>query len=162
MAGLLAGQTFESRLVGDPSLSQTTDGSRHRAACGKWARTLSPKDRRKLRHSASAAEICAASNIKSPIASAQVKSAIFSPAFSPKEKRSSTEPSASRNHTERMLHYFLVRTTRSEKGAIMIFGDQVPESRDFHIPGDLSSAAYWLVSGGGPARWPFARARLSV
>ena len=33
-----------------------------------------------------------------------------------------------------------------EDGAITIFGDQMPESRDFNIPGDISSAAFWLVA----------------
>jgi 3-phosphoshikimate 1-carboxyvinyltransferase len=45
-----------------------------------------------------------------------------------------------------MLNYFLVRTVRDENDAISIFGDQVPESRDFRIPGDISSAAFWLVA----------------
>jgi 3-phosphoshikimate 1-carboxyvinyltransferase len=45
-----------------------------------------------------------------------------------------------------MLNYFLVRTVREENDTISIFGDQVPESRDFKIPGDISSAAFWLVA----------------
>ena len=44
-----------------------------------------------------------------------------------------------------MLNYFLVRTVK-EDGAMTIFGDQMPESRDFNIPGDISSAAFWLVA----------------
>src|SRR5213076_2237318 len=44
------------------------------------------------------------------------------------------------------LRYFFVRTTRDENGSIAIFGDQIPESRDFRIPGDLSSATYWLTA----------------
>jgi 3-phosphoshikimate 1-carboxyvinyltransferase len=58
------------------------------------------------------------------------------------------EPAVSRNHTELMLNYFLVRTVREEDGSTSIFGDQVPESRDFLIPGDISSAAFWLVAAG--------------
>src|SRR5438067_2021474 len=56
------------------------------------------------------------------------------------------EETQTRDHTERMLRYFFVRTTRDENGTIAIFGDQVPESRDFRIPGDLSSATYWLTA----------------
>src|SRR6266480_5242564 len=44
-----------------------------------------------------------------------------------------------------MFNYFLIRTAKTED-AISVFGDQVPESRDFSIPGDLSSAAFWLVA----------------
>ena len=56
------------------------------------------------------------------------------------------EPSASRNHTELLFNYFLIRTVKEEDGGITVFGDQVPESRDFTIPGDISSAAFWLVA----------------
>jgi 3-phosphoshikimate 1-carboxyvinyltransferase len=44
-----------------------------------------------------------------------------------------------------MFNYFLVRTQKDDDG-ISIFGDQVPESRDFLIPGDISAAAFWLVA----------------
>src|SRR5204862_3176505 len=63
-----------------------------------------------------------------------------------KGKTTVREPSMSRNHTELMLNYYLVRTVRDEDGAISIFGDQTPESRDFSVPGDISSAAFWLVA----------------
>jgi 3-phosphoshikimate 1-carboxyvinyltransferase len=45
-----------------------------------------------------------------------------------------------------MLNYFLVRAVKEEDGGVTIFGDQTPESRDFSIPGDISSAAFWLVA----------------
>src|SRR4030095_3699642 len=63
-----------------------------------------------------------------------------------KGKTAIVEETQTRDHTERMLRYFFVRTTRDENGTIAIFGDQVPESRDFRIPGDLSSATYWLTA----------------
>jgi 3-phosphoshikimate 1-carboxyvinyltransferase len=44
-----------------------------------------------------------------------------------------------------MLKYFLVRTIR-EGNAISTYGGQIPESRDFEVPGDISSAAFWLVA----------------
>ncbi len=55
------------------------------------------------------------------------------------------EPVPTRNHTELMLNYFLVRSHKDEEG-VSVFGDHVPESRDFSIPGDISSAAFWLVA----------------
>jgi 3-phosphoshikimate 1-carboxyvinyltransferase len=79
------------------------------------------------------------------IPSAQVKSALLLAGLFAKGKTTVREPFASRNHTELMLNYFLVRTVREEDDAISIFSDQVPESRDFRIPGDISSAAFWLV-----------------
>jgi 3-phosphoshikimate 1-carboxyvinyltransferase len=80
------------------------------------------------------------------IASAQVKSALLLAGLFAKGKTTVKEPLLSRNHTELMLNYFLVRTVREQDDAISIFGDQVPESRDFKIPGDVSSAAFWLVA----------------
>ncbi len=84
----------------------------------------------------------------SPVASAQVKSALLLAGLFAKGKTTVSEPSLSRNHTELMLNYFLVRTAKEEDGGISVFGDQIPESRDFEIPGDMSSAAFWLVAAG--------------
>jgi 3-phosphoshikimate 1-carboxyvinyltransferase len=80
-----------------------------------------------------------------PVASAQVKSAILLAGMYAKGKTTVTEPTQSRDHTERMLSYFLV-STQKEDLSISIFGDQTPESRNFFIPGDISSAAFWLVA----------------
>jgi 3-phosphoshikimate 1-carboxyvinyltransferase len=44
-----------------------------------------------------------------------------------------------------MLNYLLVKTVREGK-SISIWGGQTPESRDLSIPGDLSSAAFWIVA----------------
>src|SRR6184192_2955076 len=53
---------------------------------------------------------------------------------------------------EKMLNYFLVRTATEEAGSVTVFGEQVPESRDFAIPGDISSAAFWLVAAAAQRR----------
>jgi 3-phosphoshikimate 1-carboxyvinyltransferase len=82
------------------------------------------------------------------VASAQVKSALLLAGLFAKGKTTVHEPSMSRNHTELMLNYFLVRTVREDDESTSIFGDQVPESRDFLVPGDISSAAFWLVAAG--------------
>ena len=82
------------------------------------------------------------------MASAQIKSALLLAGLFAKGKTTVHEPAVSRNHTELMLNYFLVRTVREEDGSTSIFGAQVPESRDFLIPGDISSAAFWLVAAG--------------
>ena len=79
------------------------------------------------------------------MASAQVKSAILLARFFAKGKTTVDEPAHTRNHTELMFNYFLVRTATNEH-SVSVFGDQMPESRDFTIPGDISSAAFWLVA----------------
>ncbi len=80
-----------------------------------------------------------------PVASAQLKSALLFAGLFAKGKTTVHEPVPTRNHTELMLNYFLVRTHNDEEG-VSVFGDHVPESRDFSIPGDISSAAFWLVA----------------
>src|SRR6266403_806507 len=84
-----------------------------------------------------------------PVASAQVKSAILLAALGAPGKTTVIEPIASRDHTERILNYFLIETKRETppRGrAISIDGEQVAESRDFFVPGDFSSAAFWMVA----------------
>lgn len=144
LCGLLAGQPFDSRLVGASTLSRrpmdrVTVPLRQ---MGALITAEGPNESPPLR--------ITGANLKgteyhSPIASAQVKSAVLLAGLFAKGKTTVTEPSPSRNHTELMLNYFLVRTAKEEDG-VTVFGDQVPESRDFTIPGDISSAAFWLVA----------------
>jgi len=87
----------------------------------------------------------------SPVASAQVKSAILFAGMFAKGRTSVTEPYQSRNHTERMLEYFLIRPQKSDL-TVSLHGGQTPESRDFQVPGDISSAAFWLVAAAAQPR----------
>jgi len=145
LAGLLAGQTFESRLVGDAALSRRPM-DRIIAPLRKMGADIvaeGPEQTPPIRiHGGSLRGI----KYKSPIASAQVKSAVLLAGLFAKGKTTVNEPSASRSHTELMLNYFLVRTAKADDGSVSVFGDQVPESRDFAIPGDISSASFWLVA----------------
>src|SRR5213078_3097918 len=144
-AGLLAGQNFDSRLVGGATL-----------ASRPMDRVIVPLRKMGAHIIAEGPNETAPVKIHGvklrgarhelPIASAQVKSALLLAGLFAKGKTTVREPLVSRNHTELMLNYFLVRTSREENGAINIFGDQVPESRDFTIPGDISSASFWLVA----------------
>ncbi len=145
LAGLLAGQTFESRLVGDASLSRRPM-DRIVTPLRKMGANIvaeGPEHTPPLRiHGGSLHGI----HYNSPIASSQVKSAILLAGLFAKGKTTVDEPSASRNHTELIFNYFLVRTAKSPHGGVSVFGDQMPESRDFTIPGDMSSAAFWLTA----------------
>jgi 3-phosphoshikimate 1-carboxyvinyltransferase len=80
-----------------------------------------------------------------PVASAQLKGCLLLAGLFAKGKTTIEESLPTRNHTELMLNYFLVRTHKDDEG-VSVFGDHVPESRDFSIPGDISSAAFWLVA----------------
>jgi 3-phosphoshikimate 1-carboxyvinyltransferase len=147
LAGLLAGQPFETRLVGDASLSRRP-----------MDRVIAPLALMGANIVGEGPNQSAPLHIKGaplkgieyavPIASAQVKGALLLAGLYAKGKTTVAEPAVSRNHTELMLNYFLVRTVKEEDGGVTIFGDQTPESRDFLIPGDISSAAFWLVAAG--------------
>jgi len=144
LAGLLAGQSFKSRLVGDGSLSK-----RPMDRIIDPLRLMGARIKADGEHETAPLQIEGAPlhGIKYalPVASAQLKSALLFAGLFAKGKTTVLEPVPTRNHTELMLNYFLVRTHQDEDG-VSVFGDHVPESRDFSIPGDISSAAFWLVA----------------
>ena len=81
----------------------------------------------------------------SPIASAQVKSAVLLAGLYAEGTTTVTEPMKSRDHTERMLRYM---GAELEVGgfSVSLTGGQKLLARDFTVPGDLSSAAFLMVA----------------
>jgi 3-phosphoshikimate 1-carboxyvinyltransferase len=145
LAGILAGQPFSSRLVGDGSLSRRPMGR-----IIEPLRLMGAKIEAEGEHETAPLRITGAPlrgiKYSLPVASAQLKSALLFAGLFAKGKTTVVEPVPTRNHTELMLNYFLVRTQKDDRGGVSVFGDHVPESRDFSIPGDISSAAFWLVA----------------
>jgi 3-phosphoshikimate 1-carboxyvinyltransferase len=82
----------------------------------------------------------------SPVASAQVKSAILLAGLRAEGVTAVTEPHISRDHTERMLEAFGVTVTRVGK-TVKLAGGQKLTATDVQVPGDVSSAAFFLVAG---------------
>lgn len=78
------------------------------------------------------------------ISSAQVKSALLLAGLKADGQTTVNEPSASRDHTERMLGYFGATLNLSQK-SVTINGGQKLEARDIIVPGDPSSAAFPIV-----------------
>ncbi len=81
----------------------------------------------------------------SPVASAQVKTAILLAGLSIPEETSVTEPYTSRDHTERMLRYMGADIHCSER-KVSIRGGKGLQARELFVPGDPSSAAFLLVA----------------
>ncbi len=153
LAGLLAGQPFESRLTGDASLTSRP-----------MKRVMTPLTEMGARITAEGAKAgCAPLLIQGgslhpidyhlPMASAQVKSAVLLAGLYAEGETSVQEPTQSRDHTERLLRYFLVNVEQDEEiraegdaNRLTIRGGQMPESRNFRVPGDISSAAFWLAA----------------
>ena len=153
LCGLAATQTFESTLIGDDSLSsrpmrrviepltQMGASIKSTGPNGLAPLVVHGNRLRPIRY-------------ELPVASAQIKSAILFAALRASGKTTVIEPLPTRDHTERMMSYFLVQSQREKVGqgfAISLYGDQVPESRDFTVPGDISSAAFWLVAAAAQA-----------
>src|SRR5919204_2441611 len=145
LAGLLAGQTFESRLVGDAALLRRPMDRIITPLREMGAAIVAegPEQTPPIRiHGGSLRGI----HYESMIASAQVKGAVLLAGLFARGKTTFEESLPTRNHTELMLNYFLVRTAKENDTSVSVFGEQIPESRDFDIPGDISSAAFWLVA----------------
>lgn len=145
LAGLLASKPFEVTLTGDESLSKRPM-NRVAIPLGQMGVEIQGQGERctppiRIRGKANLSPI----HYDSPVASAQVKSAILLAGLSAEGKTSVSEPHLSRDHTERMLNYLLVKNVR-EGDTVSIWGGQIPESRDIRVPGDISSAAFWLVA----------------
>jgi 3-phosphoshikimate 1-carboxyvinyltransferase len=84
----------------------------------------------------------------SPIASAQVKSCILLAGLMTEGKTTVTEPALSRDHSERMLRAFgaELEVDPSTK-SVTITGGAKLQGQTVIVPGDISSAAFWLVAG---------------
>jgi len=83
---------------------------------------------------------------QSPVASAQVKSAVLLAGLYAEGTTSVTEPALSRDHTEKLLSAMGAKLTRDGL-TVSIEGGTPLQAVDVEVPGDISSAAFWLVAG---------------
>jgi 3-phosphoshikimate 1-carboxyvinyltransferase len=145
MSGLLAGQDFFSVLTGDKYLRKrpmkrvvaplTAMGARI------WGRNGGERAPLAIQ-GGSLKSITYAS----PIASAQVKSAVLLAGLSIDGETTVTEPHLSRDHSERMLACFGA-DVRPFDGGVSLTGRPRLMARDVIVPGDISSAAFFMVAG---------------
>ena len=84
----------------------------------------------------------------SPIASAQVKSCILLAGLMASGETTVTEPALSRDHSERMLRAFGAQlSVDPETCSVTVTGPTQLQGQNVIVPGDISSAAFWLVAG---------------
>lgn len=81
-----------------------------------------------------------------PVASAQVKSSILFAGLQANGVTTIHEPAKTRDHTERMIRQF-GGTVETDGLTVKITGGQTLTGCDFQVPGDISSAAFFLVAG---------------
>ena len=146
ISGVLAGADFEVEMFGDDSLSKrpmdrvtlplTKMGAK---ISGQTERDLPPLH---LKGSKNLTPI----EYELPIASAQVKSALIFAALQAQGQSIIVEKERTRNHTEDMLLQFGGHLSLEGK-KITVQGPQKLTGQKVVVPGDISSAAFWLVAG---------------
>ena len=145
ISGILAGQDFVSELTGDASIQKRP-----------MKRIMTPLSQMGADIISLGGNGCAplkisgkklhAIHYNSPVASAQVKSCVLLAGMYSDGITCVTEPVLSRNHTEIMLNYFGADVT-SEGTTAFIKPDPSLYGREILVPGDISSAAYFIAAG---------------
>lgn len=145
ISGILSGQDFSSTLTGDTSIQKRPMLRIMKPLREMGANIRSIKDNN-----------CAPLEIKgsilqgisyqSPIASAQVKSAILLAGLYANGTTSVTEPYVSRNHSEIMLSHFGAKLEIKDT-TVTIHPNPVLTGQKVEVPGDISSAAYFIAAG---------------
>lgn len=147
LAGIVAGQNFKTTLTGDESLRSRP-----------MARIIEPLRMMGARISANDCRAplvihghqpLDAIRYELPVASAQLKSCILLAALNAEGRTGISEPKVTRDHTERMLRWFGVPIEVSDvpgARAVAVNGPMRFSARDVSIPGDVSSAAYFVAA----------------
>jgi len=142
MAGILAAQGFETTMVGDASLSRRP-----------MRRVIEPLSRMGARIDAVDGHApltihgtrLNAIHYLTPVPSAQVKSAVILAGLHADGTTSVTEPAQTRDHTERALIAFGF-TVGVDGRTVSVDGHQRGSGQRLLVPGDFSSAAFWMVA----------------
>jgi 3-phosphoshikimate 1-carboxyvinyltransferase len=142
--GLLAPQSFDSVLTGDASLMRRPM-ERVAGPLREMGAQISTREGRPP-VGIHGGHPLHGIDYRLPVASAQVKSAILLAALRAEGATRVTEPAPSRDHTERMLRAFGVEIAQ-QHGVITLQGGQPLEGTRIQVPGDFSSAAFFLVAG---------------
>ncbi len=142
LMGLLAGQRFESTLVGDESLSTRPMRRVADPLAAMGARIETRDGLPPVRILPS--EGLHAIRYELPMASAQLKSALLLAGLYAQGETVVVEPAPTRDHTERMLRAFGVEV-RSDGRVVSVRGGQALRATAVDVPADLSSAAFFLV-----------------
>ncbi|PIR19638.1 MAG: 3-phosphoshikimate 1-carboxyvinyltransferase, partial [Elusimicrobia bacterium CG11_big_fil_rev_8_21_14_0_20_64_6] len=143
LAGVLSGHPFSSRFVGDESLTRRPM-RRVAEPLGLMGATISLSEAGTPPLTVSGGALQGI-EYATPMASAQVKSAVLLAGLHAKGETTVIEPTATRDHTERMLEAFGVPVRRDGLAATVAGGSPLTAIK-ISIPGDPSSAAFWVVA----------------
>lgn len=145
MLGILATRPFHSVLIGDESIAKRPMG-RVTNPLRQMGAVIDGRENGMYTPLSIRGGNTVGIEYNSPVASAQVKSAILLAGLASKGVTTVTEPALSRDHTERMLEAFGVKINRNGL-SVSIEGGQQLTATTIEVPGDISSAAFFLVAG---------------
>ena len=145
ISGILAGQNFTSELDGDDSI-RTRPMKRIMTPLTSMGADITSKRDNGCAPLVIDGKTLHGIHYDSPVASAQVKSCVLLAGMYADSITSVTEPFLSRNHTEIMLNYFGAKVT-SEGTTASIVPEPALNGREIQVPGDISSAAYFIAAG---------------
>ena len=148
LMGILAAQPFLSTFTGDASLHKRPMGRVIKPLSLMGAQIYGRENNAKLPITVVPAQKkLKGMHYDSPVASAQVKSAILLAGMFADGETTVNEPFVSRDHTEQMLAAFGVQLKREGTAVTIQPVDKFTAPPEIEVPGDISSAAYWLVAG---------------
>lgn len=151
LSGILAAQPMSSELFGDASLSQRPM-NRVMEPLRQMGAMLQAKKNSFLPMKIHGNAKLRSIRWKNPVASAQVKSALLLAGLFAEGKTQVQEPARSRDHTERLLKHmgapveFRRDGNLSSKNTVRIHAPRHLRGLDFTVPGDFSSAAFFIVA----------------
>lgn len=145
LSGILAGQNFTTILTGDASIRRRPMG-RVTGPLKKMGASIAGRQEGTLAPLAIGGGRLTPITYLSPVASAQVKSALLLAGLYTDGWTEIQEPSQSRNHSELMLGAFGAHI-EAEGNRVRIKGQPVLTGRKVVVPGDISSAAFFMVAG---------------
>ncbi|EHL74311.1 MULTISPECIES: 3-phosphoshikimate 1-carboxyvinyltransferase [Bacillus] len=143
--GILAGRPFHSVLMGDESIGRRPM-DRVVLPLREMGASISGRENGKFTPISINGGSLRSIHYKMPVASAQVKSALLFAGLQAEGTTVIEEMAPTRDHTEKMIKEFGGECIR-EGMTISVKGSQSFEGRDIYVPGDISSAAFFLAAG---------------
>lgn len=144
MTGLLAGQNFFSGISGDESLRTRPMKRVTEPLNAMGAQVYGREDGDKLPLAIKGSPLRGI-DYKTPVASAQIKSAILLAGLFAEGKTSVTEPGLSRDHTERMLEV-MGADIKTADNKVTVTGGGALKGITVDVPADMSSAAFFIIA----------------
>lgn len=144
MSGILSAQPFTTRLTGDSSIQKRPMG-RVASPLGLMGAKITSENEKMTAPLTIEGQRLHGIDYTLPVASAQVKSALILAGLYVDGETRITEPEATRDHTEIMLNY-LGADIRKEGDTIVVRPAAELKGKDITVPGDISSAAYFIAA----------------